>query len=46
MNVQLRADSIGFGLSLGGGATEYDNYPLVVATIVDGGPAARYMVVL
>ncbi len=46
MTVQLRADSIGFGLSLGGGATEYGNYSLVIATIVDGGPAARSVMVI
>ena len=41
MVVRLKADDIGFGLSLGGGASEHNNYPLVISSIEPGGPAAR-----
>ena len=41
MIVRLKADDIGFGLSLGGGASEHNNYPLVISSIEPGGPAAR-----
>lgn len=41
MFLRVQADSIGLGFSLQGGATEYSNHPLVVASIEEGGPAAR-----
>ena len=43
MFLRVQADSIGLGFSLQGGATEYSNHPLVVASIEEGGPAARYV---
>jgi len=41
MTMSLKADDIGFGLSLQGGASEHTNYPLVISCIEPGGPAAR-----
>ena len=41
MTVTLKADNIGFGLSLQGGASEYNNFPLVIASIDSGGPGAK-----
>lgn len=41
MNVTLVADDIGYGLSLQGGATERGVYPILIASIVEGGPAAK-----
>ena len=43
MIVKLKADDIGFGLSLGGGASEHNNYPLVISSIEPGGPGARWV---
>ena len=43
MVVKLKADDIGFGLSLGGGASEHNNYPLVISSIEPGGPGARWV---
>ncbi len=41
MEVRLEADDIGYGLSLQGGATERGEFPIVIASIEEGGPAAR-----
>lgn len=41
MEVRLEADQIGYGLSLQGGATERGEFPIVIACIEEGGPAAR-----
>jgi hypothetical protein len=41
MVVRLVADDIGYGLSLQGGTTERGVYPIVIASIEGGGPAAK-----
>ena len=41
MLIRLKADNIGFGLSLQGGATDHFNYPLTISKIEEGGPAAK-----
>lgn len=43
MLLRLQADDIGYGMSLQGGAAERAVYPIVIASIEDGGPAARYV---
>ena len=39
MIIELVADVIGFGMGLGGGATEYGNLPVVISHIEPDGPA-------
>ena len=41
MIVTLVADDIGYGMSLQGGTTERGVYPILIASIMEGGPAAK-----
>ncbi len=43
MEVRLEADDIGYGMSLKGGATERGEFPIIIASIEEGGPAARWV---
>ena len=42
MIISLEADDIGYGMGLQGGATERGVYPIIIASIEAGGPAAKY----
>lgn len=41
MVLRLEADQIGYGMSLQGGFTERGSYPITIASVEDGGPAAK-----
>ena len=43
MVVQLEADEIGYGMRLKGGAVDRGVYPITIASIEEGGPAAKYV---
>ncbi len=39
--IKLRADSVGFGMGLEGGTTEFGMYPITISSIEPNGPAER-----
>ena len=39
MTIKLKADEIGFGMGIQGGASEYGNYPIVISELIPDGPA-------
>ena len=41
MVVEIKADSIGFGMALEGGSSEYGDYPIMISSIKPGSPAGK-----